>query len=343
MDYVPASAKDTFPAWQFGFCGESAMRRLRRLASAAARWLAGTNKLHDYVRRMETQMAGQRAAIAVLNSKLDYMAQQAQVLSLAARSKADVLGHTMFLNPQDDGVCPSLVQEGCYEPFETELASQEIKPGHVVVDIGANIGYYTLLFARQVGPTGKVIAFEPDPGNFQLLKKNVRANGYHNVVLVQKAVANVTGTMRLFVCSHNQGDHRLYDSHDGRRAIDIETTTLDDALAKETRAVNFIKMDIQGSEPGALRGMQQTLEKTTELAMITEFWPFGLQHFGVSARQYLRQLVELGFELWNIDEQTETLTPACGAALLETYVAEKQNYTNLLCKRSNNAPIYRSP
>jgi FkbM family methyltransferase len=319
------------------------MTRFRRLASIAVRWLAGTNNFYDYVRLMEAQLASQRADIAVLNSKLDYVVQHAEVLTLAARSKANVLGHTMFLNPKDDGVCPSLIQDGCFEPYETELVTQEIKPGQVVVDIGANIGYYTLLFARQVGPTGKVIAFEPDPGNFQLLKKNVRANGYHNVVLMQKAVANRTGTMRLFVCSNNQGDHRLYDSHDGRPTIDVETTTLDDALARETRPVNFIKMDIQGSEPGALQGMQQTLQRTTDLTMISEFWPFGLQHYGVSPGQYLGQLVELGFQLWNIEEQAEKLTRVCGAELLGTYVAEKQNYTNLLCKRSTSALVCPSP
>ncbi len=85
-----------------------------------------------------------------------------------------VLGHRMFLDRFDS---LSLSVVGRHEQCITELVQQIIKPGDIVLDIGANIGYYTLIFARCVGPTGHVYAFEPDPGSFALLQKNVQING----------------------------------------------------------------------------------------------------------------------------------------------------------------------
>ena len=85
-----------------------------------------------------------------------------------------------------------------YEPFETELLLSQLGPGNVVLDLGGNIGYYTLLFARRVGPSGKVFAFEPDPDNFALLQENIESNGYENVVLVPKAAADRAGPARLY-------------------------------------------------------------------------------------------------------------------------------------------------
>lgn len=107
------------------------------------------------------------------------------IISHLKSNFAEVQGHKMFLDSKDS---LRLSIHGIYEPLETELAKKEVKKGNVVLDIGANIGYYTLIFAKLVGEDGKVFAFEPDPTNFALLKKNVEMNGYKNVMFVQKAV-----------------------------------------------------------------------------------------------------------------------------------------------------------
>src|SRR5258708_4633510 len=161
-----------------------------------------------------------------------------------------VHGHPMVLHEAkiDRYISPALRASGIFEPFETELAKVLIKPGDVVLDLGANIGYYTLLFARLVGPAGRVYAFEPEPANCALLKKNVELNGYENVVLVSKAVSNQTGLGKLFLCDFNQGDHRLYDSKDGRPHIEIETVELDRFFHNYGGSFDFIKFDIQGAE-----------------------------------------------------------------------------------------------
>lgn len=241
---------------------------------------------------------------------------------------AEVQGHKMFL----DSHHRSLSFSGIYEPFETEIIKKEIKKGDHVLDIGANIGYYTLIFAKLVGENGKVFAFEPDPNNFSLLKKNIEINGYRNVILVQKGVSNKTGKARLYLSHNVPSDHRIYDSHDGRKSIDIETIRLDDYFNNKER-IDFIKLDIQGAEWAAIQGMSSLLQKTKRLKIMTEFWPIGLQRFGVEPEEYLKLLIKHGFKLYHINEKiwkTETINVI---EFLTRYTAEKENFTNLLLIR----------
>src|SRR2546422_5286600 len=109
---------------------------------------------------------------------------------------AEVIGHRMHLDRRD---ILNLSVDGIYEPLVTELIQNEVKTGDVVLDIGAHIGYYTLMFAELVGPHGKVFAFEPVPSNFALLQKNVQFNGYHSVALIQKAVSDKEGKAVIYL------------------------------------------------------------------------------------------------------------------------------------------------
>jgi FkbM family methyltransferase len=251
---------------------------------------------------------------------------------LRSRPTVLVQGHRMALHDAaiDRYISPSLRSTGAFEPWETALVKAELRPGDVVLDVGANIGYYTLIFANLVGPTGKVYAFEPDPTNFALLRHNVGLNGYRNVVLVNKAVSDRTAAARLFLCDFNTGDHRIYDSADGRPSVPIETVDLDSFFGRRRR-LDFIKFDIQGAEWAALHGMTGLLRRHDRLKMITEFWPFGLSKYGVSAADYLAFLLGQGFQLFDIDEPAARLAPADPARLLATYVPEKEDFTNLLC------------
>ena len=90
----------------------------------------------------------------------------------------EINGSRMYLDPTDKGLSIDLLVDGIREPYITEVTKRELKQGQTVVDIGANIGYYALLEARQVGPTGRVYAIEPVPENFATLNKNVRLNQY---------------------------------------------------------------------------------------------------------------------------------------------------------------------
>jgi len=234
----------------------------------------------------------------------------------------------------DDKDSLDLLSNGCYEPFETKLIGACIKEGDVVVDVGANIGYYTLMFARSVGESGRVFAFEPDPVNFSLLERNVQRNGYRNVELIQKAVAAQTGTLRLYLSETNRGDHRVYDSDDRRASIEIEAVDLDSFFKGHDGRIDFIKMDIQGSEGGALRGMTDVLRNNAGVQLLTEYWPIGLHRFGLAADEFFRMLQRLDFKIYHVNEEAKRLEPADLRELTHSYTLENEHYTNLWCTRA---------
>jgi len=260
--------------------------------------------------------------------------RKADQIDYLMRSRSRVFGHEMFLDPSDSIVSPFLLRDGYFEPYETALIASQIRPGDVVLDIGANIGYYTLILARLVGETGRVYAFEPDPTNFELLKKNVRANGYQNVVYIKKAVSDRSGPLSLYLCPDNKGDHRIYDSRDDRASITVEAVTLDEHFADFQGQINFIKMDIQGAEGRAIKGMLRLLDCHRETSMITEFWPAGLHRSGVPAQVYLSDLERLGFQLFRIDEDEETTELTSREELLAKYPATREEFGNIYCARS---------
>lgn len=250
-----------------------------------------------------------------------------RTLSYLRQDVIEIDGHTILLDSHDS---LGLSKHKVFEPFETEICKREIKPGDIVVDIGANIGYYTLIFARLVGPNGKVYAFEPDPNNFELLRANIEANGYKNVVLEQKAVLNKLGEAKLHISFGNNGDHRLYDSNDGRSSILVEVVALDEYFKYRERAIDFIKMDIQGAEPGAFSGMRSLVQDNDNLKLTTEFWPAGLQRFGVTGADYLKMLENSSFYLYEIDESRKRLERLDASTILEMYPTESEDHTNLL-------------
>lgn len=242
---------------------------------------------------------------------------------------AKIQGHKMFLDPKDS-LGLSIFE--AFEPFETEVIKEKIKEGDVVLDIGAHIGYYTLIFAKIVGKKGKVFAFEPSPDNFSLLKKNVEINGYKNVELIQKAVSNKTGKAKLYLCEDNSGDNRIYDSHDGRRFVEIETIRLDDYFKNYTGLINFIKMDTQGAEGKAIKGMTNLIKKNKNIKIVTEFWPFGLKKFGTNPKNYLMLLKNFGFSLYEIEKEEGEIKPSSISELTKKYIIpQNDNFANLLC------------
>lgn len=245
----------------------------------------------------------------------------------------------MHLNPKDRIICDQLVNNKVWEPFETTLIMNEVKEGEVVLDIGANIGYYTLILSKLVGEGGKVFAFEPDPDNFALLKKNVTVNGLRNVILVKKAISNKSGTLRLYLSEENKGDHRIYDSCDGRRSVPIHCIRLDDYFRDYTGQIDFIKMDIQGAEAGAIQGMSSLLEKNSRLRILTEFWPGGLKQFGIGSEEYLALLAKYGFRFYRIIDDQERIQPTTIRELSETRWGDEK-FTNLFCTRETGFSIH---
>jgi FkbM family methyltransferase len=238
----------------------------------------------------------------------------------------------MYVDSRDIGVAPFLLEWGFYEKYETELFKRLVKKGMIVVDVGANIGYYTLLAAHLVGNEGKVFAFEPEPYNYNLLCKNIKVNGYRNVIPVRKAAYSKSGKMKLFLDKSNLGGHSLSEANVDRSAsITVEITSLDDYFKNTDYRIDLIKMDVQGSEMEVLEGMTNIINQNDNLKIITEFWPIGLQNTGSSPTGFLKKLIEYGFALYQIGQYVK---PINVNHLVRIYTDKK--FTTLLCKKQEH-------
>lgn len=220
----------------------------------------------------------------------------------------NVEGNQMYLL-KHGGDSIQLSTLGTFEPFETQILKKEIKEGNFVVDVGASIGYYTLLFAKWTGSKGKVFSFEPSHEKFSVLRKNVRVNNYKNVFLVQKYVSNKS-----------------------TKNSKINSISLDDFFGQYDYPINLIKMDIEGGEGLAMEGMKILLEKNKAIKILTEFHTQELRRCGIEPNDFLNNLKQLGFSIYNINEQRKILEKTSKEELLKNYPAE-DIFTNIFCKR----------
>lgn len=217
----------------------------------------------------------------------------------------------------DHFISRELVDRGIWEPFETEVLLSHLREGSVFLDLGANIGYYTVLASKRCGPGGRVHAFEPEPGNFSLLERNVALNGCENVRLVHAAASDADGQTELYLSDFNQGDHRLYQNEAGREHVRVRTVAIDSYFAGSSAVVDLVKMDTQGCEARIVEGMNHLLDANRgRLAMIVEYWPFGLEGAGGGAVSLVRRLEPFAFRVRVIDEADRTLRETSWAELL---------------------------
>lgn len=186
------------------------------------------------------------------------------------------------------------VHEAALTAFLAKTLSFE--PGDVAIDIGANIGWYSMLLDR-LSPDGvDIFSFEPDPLNFELLTENIRLNDARRVVATQKALASAEGVMQLYRHdSSNLGRHSLLQMQDGT-GIDVQTTTLDRFWAERElgeRVPRFIKIDIEGYELHALRGAGDVLERCP--AVLCEYSPEYMRQGGIDPADLVDLMIDHGF------------------------------------------------
>ncbi len=208
---------------------------------------------------------------------------------------------------------------------ERQLLRKSLFPGAVVVDAGANIGVYSQFLSRYVGPSGAVHSFEPSPDNFRRLRAatrdliNVRAN--------RAAVGDYTGQSKLYVSNDLNVDHRAYvPNGDSRRAVLIEMVALDDYF-KPGETVNLIKLDVQGYELHALRGAERVLQENSDIKLLLEFWPYGLEQAGVGWRDLVRTLERQGLVIRQFSKD------GLKAFRVETVEERPEWYVNLFASR----------
>jgi FkbM family methyltransferase len=192
---------------------------------------------------------------------------------------------------------------GSYEPSTTSLLKRLVRPGMNCLDIGAQTGFYTCLMATATGPGGKVFAFEPMPQSYELLTRNIRENDFGSRVSAYQ-----------LACSDREHEiegafvSNMYvvGEVDAAEKVTMHAVPADDVVHER---IDLVKIDIEGHEPVALRGMSRLLkDRPVIVSEANEYWL--RTGSNSSAQEYVRQLMALGYDVYDIDRLDQPIQPA---------------------------------
>lgn len=229
--------------------------------------------------------------------------QAGRIFDLTRRTLVELHGFKLFVM-LDDHLGRAIYTEKIHETNVTKAVRAALKPGDTFLDIGANIGYFTMLGASIVGAAGRVIAVEPNPQNVQLIFGSAKENRLTNVSVYPVAASDQTSILALF----NQGSNGGVITETMRRVREplwegltdrpflAQAVRLDDVLAKLDK-LDVVKIDIEAHEPQALRGMAGLIERHRP-TIFTEFHPWALQRMSeFPPDDYLRSIRSLGYSI----------------------------------------------
>ncbi len=241
------------------------------------------------------------------------------------------------LDQSDVAVSGSLAL-GSFEETEVNIFREKLEAGMTVIDIGANIGYYTIIAGKRIGVNGKVLAFEPEENNFSLLSRNIALNKLTNVTALKIALTNKLGGELLYLDDNNKGHHSLSSKNpETEKKIKVRTNTLDGILENfGSPKVDIIKMDIEGAEVLVLEGMTKTIGKNPKLIIFTEFYPEAIKRLGYSPLKFLKNLMDSGFSLSEIDENKKCLKKINNIEIFVSNFPKGESFTNLYAIRRVN-------
>lgn len=269
-------------------------------------------RLHEAVRRLQAGDDPVSADVAYWRRRLTGAgpAPSLERLGDVARVVTDV--GALLLPAHDEVMLSFMRQFGEWEREESDHLRSLLRPGMTFVDVGAHVGYMSLLAARAVGPTGRGFALEPEPGNFRLLTANLATHGVDNVVPIPAAAWCESGSLSLSLCRDNTGDHRAY-AVAGRETVEVPAFALDDIVPEDVR-VDVVKVDAQGTDDIAIRGMERTLARCWP-AMVVEFWPDGIAQRGADPMEVLEYYRGLAYDVAVLGRDPAPLRAVLDAAL----------------------------
>lgn len=222
-----------------------------------------------------------------------------------------------------------LKQDKIYEQETTLFIRDYLNEGDTVWDVGANIGYFTLEFARSTGSTGKVLSFEPHPEIFKVLQRNVRRNNYQNILLQNVACGEETTISKLYFSTENEGNHKIVENSSSKDSVETKVVQLSTYL--ETHSPRLIKMDIEGAELLALKGLGADYLKNNSVDFVIEYHPYEMSFFNIEGEELLDFFIEAGYKFSNL--ATGSFPIIDKHSILKTYTKEQRGITNLFCSK----------
>jgi FkbM family methyltransferase len=235
----------------------------------------------------------------------------------------------LLLHAADKVMTPIIAASGTWEAAEGAWLRSVILPADTVIDVGANIGYFSVLAAKAVGPRGTVVAVEPDPANLRLLRANLWQNGCDNVRVVAAAATDARRLLALRRSSSNAGDHQVHDEGDVGDTL-VAGVALDDLLDGDP--VDVIKIDTQGVDHLVVDGLRRTLSSCPTAQTLAEFWLDGMEARGVDAAGVLEGYSALGRSISVLDGQGAAV-PASHDEVLRAAEAAQGRFLNLVLGR----------
>jgi len=280
----------------------------RRLEEAIA-YFAGRTNPHHYAR---SAYLGDHTALALLEGRLP-----------------------IYLDTRGTDVAPHIMMFGIWEQNYTRLFQRLVQPGDTVLDLGAQLGVYTLLACASAGPSGRVHGFEPNPRFASLLQRSLAVNGFAGFATAHNlAVGAAEGRTELFFNWEYAGGGHLATTSvpapSGGERASCRVVALDELFPDPDFTVDVVKMDIEGSETFALQGMQNLLRRSPQVRVMFEFAPGMLAGHGSSAADLIGLFAGLGFRFWEIAADS-SLLPVAAAELAE----QREGVVNILASRED--------
>ena len=206
-------------------------------------------------------------------------------------------------NPRENIISQALFLKGVWEPEVTEYICPTITSGMTVIDVGADTGYYTLLFAKRVGTQGRIVAFEPIPSAREVLEYNIRLNAYINVTVCSFALFSTTRSVVLQAPRELSRIDPMKNSSDPS-GIEIQTRVFDECVSElDIQKIDLVKVDVEGAELDVLFGMRDSLEEYHP-ALLIEVHPNHIGDFGHTVEDLLQFLEGMNYSLEPVDKGT---------------------------------------
>lgn len=225
------------------------------------------------------------------------------LLDLDEGGTLTVHGLTLEHRPEDGGVVTMIKLYGDYEPETRTLLEELLETGMTFVDGGAHIGYFSLLAARAVGASGRVFAFEPIADTRVVLERNARANGLDDrITVIGEGLADRVGALRFRVEPTSSVSNKIATEHDEAGPhIEVPVTSLDAAFAeRDWPRCDVVKLDIEGAELAAFRGMSELARRNPEMKLIFEFHMGNLERTRTAPEALFDALGALGFDRFTV-------------------------------------------
>jgi FkbM family methyltransferase len=208
--------------------------------------------------------------------------------------------------PNENTILRYLAAGRFYEPDVAQVFLKVLREGDTVIDIGANAGFFTALAAALVGPTGRVVSFEPDQANCARLQRNIEVNSFGHVTLIERPASDRAGPVDFFINSDDSGGSALWNpaefpgnvrSRGAPRIVNLEGTTIDAEVARlGLSRVKLLKIDTEGADHKVLCGARQLLSNPGVPFVVSELHEFGLHQMGSSQRSFLAHMTEAGYD-----------------------------------------------